>query len=191
MGLSIYYSGTIRHPSLIDKLMAEGADICQGLNWSFNLFNGNNADKLKGICFGPENCEPIFLSFLPNGRMCSPVSLMFSDIYKQRGLDDELMYTTATKTQFAGPDAHMAIIKLLHYFAKKYFSVFKLSDEGMYWETGDPNVLLRQFSKYDFLINAVGEELSKMKAIPGETTFSLADRIEKMLLLRFPSLRSQ
>jgi hypothetical protein len=181
MGLSIHYSGHIRHYAMIDELVEEAEDICQNLGWTCHIIDGNNADKLKGICFSPEGSESIFLTFLTNGRMCSPVNLMNKDIYEGNNLDRELLYTTSTKTQYAGPDAHIAIIKLLRYLKEKYFSAFELLDEGMYWETMDEKVLLEQFAKYEFLLNVVTAALSEMKTVPGETAGSLADRIEKML----------
>jgi hypothetical protein len=181
MGLSIHYSGQIRQTALVDELVAETKDICQTLGWIYHIIDGNNTDKLKGICFSPEGCEPIFLTFLPSGRMYSPVNLMNKDIYEENDLDRELLYTTSTKTQYAGPDAHIAVIKLLRHLKEKYFSVFELNDEGMFWETMDKKVLLGQFAKYEFLLNAVTGALSEMKAVPGETAISLADRIEEML----------
>lgn len=181
MGLSIHYSGTIKDTALIDELITEVADICQSLNWTYHIINEPNADQLNGICFYPENCEAIFLTFLPGGRMCSPVNLMNRDIYEENGLESELIYTTSTKTQFAGSDAHIAIIKLLRYLKEKYFSVFELDDEGMYWETMDEKVFLNQFARYEFLLDAVADALTGMIAVPGETPLSLADRIEKLL----------
>jgi hypothetical protein len=185
MGLSIHYSGTIKDTARIDELTAEVADICQSLNWTYHIIKEPNADQLNGICFSPEKCEPIFLTFLPGGRLCSPVNLMNRDLYENNGLDTELVYTTSTKTQFAGPDAHMAVIKLLRYLKEKYFSVFELDDEGMYWETMDSTIFLKQFAKHEFLLNAVADALSEMKAVPGETALSLADRIEKILKVKF------
>ncbi len=185
MGLSIHYSGTIKSPDLVDELVNETSDICDSLDWSYHILKQPNSDQLKGIIFSPDNCEPVVLTFLPNGRMCSPFNIMNKDIYDQHDLDPELIYTTSTKTQFAGPDAHQAIIKLLRYLKEKYFSSFDLNDEGMYWETMDKNILLTQFAKYDFLLNAVAGALSEMKAVPGETPLSLADRIEQVLKNRF------
>jgi hypothetical protein len=185
MGLSIHYSGRIRDYTVIEEMMTEVTDICENLNWTYHILDGNNTDHLRGICFSPEGCEPIFLTFLLNGRMCSPVNLMHKDIYEENDLDRELLYTTSTKTQFAGPDAHMAVIKLLRYLKGKYFAAFELNDEGMYWETLDEKILLGQFAKYDFLLNAVSEALSSMEALPGENAGSLADRIEKMLKDKF------
>jgi hypothetical protein len=180
MGLSIHYSGRLRHYSSIDELMAETTDICQTLDWTYHVIDGNNTDDLKGICFAPEGCEPVFLTFLPTGRMCSPVNLMNKDLYEKNGLDHELMYITSTNTQYAGQDAHMAIIKLLKHLKEKYFSEFELSDEGMYWETMDEKIFLKQFARYELLVNSSASALSEMKAVPGESATSLADRIEEL-----------
>ena len=180
MGLSIHYSGTIKQVELVDALTAETKDICESFKWTFHLFDGNNTDKIKGICFSPAECEPVFLTFLPGGKMCSPINLMHPDIYEENGLDPELIYTTSTKTQFAGIDAHKAIIKLFRYLKEKYFSAFELSDEGLYWETNDEKVLQSQFDKYGFILDSFSAVLSEMKAVPGETAGSLADRIEEM-----------
>lgn len=185
MGLSIHYSGTIKDAVLVDDLITEVADICQSLHWTYTIIKEPNTDQLNGICFSPEECEPVFLTFIPGGRMCSPVNLMNRDIYALNGLDAALIYTTSTKTQFAGPDAHIAVIRLLHYLNEKYFSVFELSDERMYWETMDEKILISQFARYEFLLNAVVDALSEMKTIPGEAPLSLADRIEKMLKDKF------
>jgi hypothetical protein len=121
VGLSIHYSGTIKDSDLIDELIAEVSDICQSLSWTYRIIKEPNPDQLNGICFSPEKCEPVFLTFLPGGRMCSPVNLMNRDIYEANELDAELIYTTSTKTQFAGADAHVAVIKLLRYLKEKYF----------------------------------------------------------------------
>ena len=181
MGLSIHYSGKIRHPDLIEELNAEVADICNSLDWTFHIIKEPDEDQLNGICFSPEGCEPVFLTFLPGGRICSPVNLMNRDIYENNELDKELVYTTSIKTQYAGPDAHMAVIKLLRYLKEKYFEKFELDDEGKFWETNDKQILLEQFARYEFLLNTVSESLSNMKAIPGESPESLTDRIEKVL----------
>lgn len=181
MGLSIHYSGKIRKKSLINELISETADICNSLQWTYHIIKELNEDQLNGICFSPEGCEPVFLTFLPGGRMCSPVNLMNRDIYDGNELDKELMYTTSTKTQYAGPDAHIAVIKLLRYLKEKYFEKFELDDEGRFWETNDKKVLLEQFARYELLLNTVTDALSNMNAVPDEPLESLADRIEKVL----------
>lgn len=62
---------------------------------------------------------------------------------------------------------------------------FSLMDEGNYWETGDAKILYAQFKIYNQLLNAVSDALSDFKAMPGETHFLLAERIEKILNGKF------
>ena len=181
MGLSIHYSGKIRKKSLINELISETADICKSLAWTYHIINKPNEENLRGICFFPEGSELVFLTFLINGRICSPVNLMNRNIYDSNGLDKELIYTTSTKTQYAGPDAHIAIIKLLHHLDKKYLENFMVNDEGMFWETNDEIVLQNQFSRYEFALNVVTDALSSMQRIPNENAESLVERIENLL----------
>jgi hypothetical protein len=185
MGLSIHYYGQISQYEKIDELITEVADISQSLGWTSQIIREPNPDKINGICFSPEGSEPIFLTFLPGGRLCSPINLMCRDIYQENGLDTELLYTTSTKTQYAGYDAHVAVIKLLRYLKEKYFSVFEMTDEGMYWETNDEKVLKSQFDRYNFIVNSFADALSEMKSIPCESPTSLADRIEELFKRKF------
>ena len=91
------------------------------------------------------------------------------------------MFTTTAKTQYAGPDAHIAILKLLKHISAKYLESFTLSDEGSYWETGDEKILYAQFKKYEKALNFVQKSLQNFAAVPGEPATSLAERIEKIL----------
>lgn len=185
MGLSIHYSGWLRNESLLEELISETEDICKSLGWPYNIIREPNPEQINGICFSPENCEPVFLTFLSGGRLCSLVNLMNKDIYDGNVLDKELMFTASTKTQYAGMDAHIAVIKLLRYYKEKYFENFELSDEGNYWETNDVKELELQFARYNFIVNSVTEALSKMPKIEGESATSLADRIEEMFKKKF------
>lgn len=181
MGLSIHYSGKIRKKSLINELISETADICKSLAWTYHIINMPNEDNLKGICFSPEGSEPIFLTFLANGRICSPINLMNRNIYDSNGLDKELIYTTSSKTQYAGFESHIAIIKLLRYLERKYLENFTVLDEGMFWETNDKIILQKQFSRYEVALNIVTETLSGLNRIPNENKESLIERIENLL----------
>jgi hypothetical protein len=181
VGLSIHYSGIIRSMNMLDELITETADICQSLGWTYHVINEAGDDKLKGIIFSPVNCETVMLTFLPDGRICSFVNLMNRDMYDGVQFDKDLMYTTSTKTQFAGAEAHMALIKLLHYLKEKYFKEFELQDESQYWETGDEKILLRNFARYEYALEFVKNTLTEMKAEAGEKTESLISQIEKLL----------
>jgi hypothetical protein len=178
MGLSIHYNGYIRNMQLLDGLIEETADVCKNLDWHCQFIDNH---ELKGVLFAPNECEPIFLTFTPEGRLCSPVNLMMRDLYDKEGLDADLLYTTSTKTQFAGADAHKALIRLLRYLSKKYLSIFELSDEGCYWETDDDAVLQAQFARYNAALDMITGVLSTIDAVPGETPATLAERIERLL----------
>ncbi|MDQ6843210.1 MAG: hypothetical protein M3Z92_02500 [Bacteroidota bacterium] len=182
MGLSIHYSGCIRDKALVDPLIEEVKDICETLEWKSQTFDD---DKIKGICFAPEGSEPVFLTFNQNGRLLSPINIVVKEIYDGVQLDKDLIFTTSTKTQYAGPDAHIAIIKLLKHISGKYFNDFTLSDEGYYWETGDEKILLNQFQKYNAAIDSFCEALEGLTAVSGEAAESLADRIESLLRKKF------
>lgn len=192
MGLSIYYKGNIKNYQLINALTEEVKDICGSLQWSYHIFEQSAAtivendidhtpEHLKGIMFSPAECEPVSLTFLPNGKLSSLMNLMAKDMYDE----PEWIYHVATKTQYAGPDVHIAVIKLLKYLQPKYFEVFELTDEGEYWETMNEKILLAQFKKYNFLVNSFADALSGLPAMPGETAESLADRIEKLFRDKF------
>ena len=169
MGLSIHYNGIIKDGSLIPKLVDEVKDICNSLQWKYHLFD----DVLvKGICFSPPECEPLFFTFSKSGVLCSPVLLQY-DIHPAT--------TISVKTQFAGMDVHKAVIKLLKHLKANYFSEFELSDEGYYWETGDETILKKRFREYEFLLDTVCEALQDLISMPGETAETLADRLERFL----------
>jgi hypothetical protein len=194
MGLSIHYWGKIKDYDLIDAMTAEVEDICKSLNWRHRVFDtkksklkpGETAKKytphdVKGISFTPEESETAFLTFLPDGRLCSPLKL----IYYDPATNDLMIEVIHTKTQFAGPDTHIAILKLLHYLKEKYFESFELNDEGYYWENWDEKILLSQFTRYNFILEKVSNALADVKLAPGESAESLGDKIEEILKKKF------
>lgn len=182
MGLSIHYSGYILNKEMLNPLIEEVSDICRTLDWSTHVYDN---DEIKGVSFAPEGSEPVFLTFNHEGRTLSPVSIITKDIYDGVRLDKELMFTTSTKTQFAGIDAHIAIIKLLKHLSKKYLRDFALTDEGSYWETGDEKILQRQFENYNAAMNFFSEALQDLSAFSSETPESIVERIERLLKEKF------
>jgi hypothetical protein len=185
MGLSIHYSGSIKKISLINDLIIETADICNILDWKYHVIEKRNEFSLHGIIFSPSDCEPVMLTFLTNRKMCSFINLKHRDIFDGVQVKKSLLYTISTKTQFAGADAHIALIKLLRYLSGKYFKEFKLIDEGMYWETNDESIFRKQFARYEIAMDLFEHTLKNMKKIPGETGQSLAKRIEDELKERW------
>src|SRR6266508_4286767 len=147
MGLSIHYSGKIKNTDLIPNLVEEVKDICISLQWKYHLFDD---ELVKGICFSPPECEPLFFTFSKTGVLCSPVLLQYK-IHPAT--------TISVKTQFAGIEAHKAVIKLLKHLKAKYFTEFELNDEGGYWESDDEQILQQQFRNYELILDTVSEAL--------------------------------
>lgn len=180
MGLSIHYRGNIKNEKLIDPLIEEVKDICESLDWEYDVFDD---DTFKGISFAPNDCEPVFLTFNKIKQLSSPILYQY---------DIEPATIISVKTQFAGTDAHIAIINLFRYLENLYFDNFHMDDEGNYWESGDEAALQLQFKKYNTFLNLVENTLKEMKEVPGETKESLVFRInaiiqKKMNDLKYPT----
>lgn len=182
MGLSIHYSGYILKKEMLDPLIEEVTDICKSLNWVSHTFDD---DEIKGVCFAPEGSEPVFLTFNKEGRTLSPINILAKDIYDDIQISKNLIFTTSTKTQYAGVDTHIAIVKLLKHLSKKYLTNFTLTDEGYYWETGDKKILREQFEKYSAAMHTFCEALKDLPPNQGETAESLGDRLERLLIEKF------
>lgn len=162
MGLSFHYSGRIARPEKLQDLIEEVEDIAKAYNWKYTVFDRQFPEgtvgkptynqNIYGILFTPPECETIFICFLSNGRMSSPVHLEFwgkTDQQEER----EYLYRLSVKTQFAGIETHKFIIQLFRYLNGKYFADFKLSDEGEYWETNNDDVLKANFRRYNELLD--------------------------------------
>lgn len=181
MGLSIHYNGTIKDRALLPQLAAEMKDICESLGWDYHYFDPGEEDTLEGIYFSPAECEPLFLTFTPEGRLLSPISQITRDMLLQNGLDPELIYTISCKTQYAGMDVHIALIRLFRYLKEKYFSLFDMNDEGGYWETDERELLQQQFTRYETAMASMAEMLQELRAAGRSSPESIACRIEELL----------
>ena len=178
MGLSIHYTGHLLNKEMLEPLMEEVTDICQSLNWKSQTIDD---DEIKGVIFSPKGSEPICLTFNEDGRTLSPINIMAKDIYDGVRIPKELYFTASTKTQYAGIEAHIAIIKLLKYISQKYLEYFTVNDEGYYWETGDEKLLQEQFDNFNAAIDTFCDAIEDLASLPGEKPESLADRIERIL----------
>jgi len=177
MGLTIHYHGRIKSQSLIPELVTEVEDICQTMNWKYNLtdrlLEGVPEDYLgllgagtgegfraQGISFQVlEDSEWVSLCFGPDGMTLSPMALYRPDLTDWS--DDMLAHYSFTKTQFAGVESHITICRLLKYLAGKYFLYFKVNDEGDYYETEDLHALEKKFGVYGEVLDQVSTALQK------------------------------
>ncbi len=127
---------------------------------------------MYGLVFTPEGSETVPIVFLSNGKMVSPA------VVKLCGLDWEYLYYIAVKTQFAGELVHKVIVHIFKHLQEKgYFSKFEMTDEGQYWETGDEDVLHKQFERYNMLLDSFEFGL---KNFPANKKENFDDYIQRM-----------
>jgi len=79
MGLCIYYSGSFRDPALLPDMIEELKDISEEFKWNYHVYEtefppdgfgkAEYNQKTYGISLSPPECEPLWFSFLSNGRM--------------------------------------------------------------------------------------------------------------------------
>lgn len=191
MGLTIYYSGKLRNPDLISDLVQEAADIAQSMQWSYEILEDDPDVPVSGILVAPEGSEPLWLTFHKEGFMCNP--MLYDHVLQVEGQEipadaEQFLFT---KTQYAGVEAHMAMIRLMRHLSQKYFEHFELHDESQYWETNDEALCRQRFDTYNRIVDMVGTALDEMTFDPEESQESVLERIEKMLTERFGAKRME
>lgn len=190
MGLSIHYSGMLRSPDVLPSLIEEAADIAESLHWPYECVEKTTAIPVSGILIAPDGSEPLWLTFHEEGFMCNPMLYEYVLKVEGKGIPKEAESWLFTKTQYAGVDAHIAMIKLLRYLSQQYFSRLELHDESKYWETNDEALCREIFSKYDFMIKEVGAALNELEIDPNADQETVIGMIEKMLNEKFGLRRS-
>lgn len=190
MGLTIHYSGKLRNPAILPSLIEEAADISQTMQWPYEVIDKTPDVPVGGILIAPEGSEPLWLTFHEEGFMCNPMLYAYVQEVEGKGIPQEAEQWLFTKTQYAGVEVHMALIRLMRHLSQKYFEKFEVHDESQYWETNDEDLCRKRFGEYNLIIGMVGDALESLKIDPTETSESIADKIEKLLFERFGMKRS-
>ena len=190
MGLSIHYSGRFREGASLHRMIQDVKDVAQVNDWKYLVFDEAFPegppesdvpdDRFYGIAFTPDQCETIFLTFLSNRRMSSPVSLEAFGPASGHP-DEKFIYMLSAKTQFAGVETHRLIINLFRYLGKNYFEDFEMLDEGSYWETGDIKVLTETFQRYNELMDEFSFAVDHIDHLEGDSTESYIERIVRWI----------
>lgn len=170
MGVTIYYSGTLKTPESVHNLITEVSDIARSNNWKYQIigdswedevtfemdlqneeeprFSGNSG--LKGIVVQahPE-LSGLSLLFDRDGA-CRTLTEMARDMH-ERNTGAQI------STQDAGINAHIRIIGLLQYVADKYLEDWELEDDSGFAVHGNRNQAVKVFEAVDDAIQAVTE----------------------------------
>jgi len=175
MGLTIHYRGNLKSAELLPDLINEIVDIVKIYDWKYDIFEKEYPDNkfyeesfndAYGIVFSPPKCEPVYLTFLSDGKMANPFYLKYYKEDKENG--KKMTYWVFTKTQYAGIEVHKVIIQLFRYISKKYLVDFEMMDEGRYWETNDVQVLQESFARYNFIMDKFAEALDSFTEIEND-----------------------
>jgi hypothetical protein len=179
MSISIHYAGRIKNITWIPELTKEVEHICKTMRWKATPIYMGEA-RVNGIVFAPRRSEMVCFTFTRTGRLISPHGLMDIHIPVSEVLSQEHSYMCHTKTSWAGPDVHMAVIELIRYVTGKYFEEFTLYDEAMFWETNDKKKLLERFGAYNAAPDTADDAISVFKS-PRKGRESALVRLETIL----------
>ncbi len=164
MGLTISYRGTLRNPQDLELMLNDVTDKCMEFDWHFMPIHRSSIMPVRGVMITPPGSEPIWLTFSLNGHMYNPSHFIYSKHPKREMINEERHRWIFTKTQKAGVETHMAIIKFFQYLKATYFEDFELLDDSQYWETGEVYVCLIRFDEFeeigtktDALLNFLGD----------------------------------
>lgn len=137
-GVTIHYEGTVRSASDVAAVVATARSFAKQYGWKVE---DASAEHRKHVRVGAEKNEPYEgkltgIVFYP-AELCEPVWLQFGD---------DLFFQNYVKTQFAGADIHVAIIKLFDQL-KPLLKSLRVDDDGGYWEKRDRSGLDDHFAK--------------------------------------------
>jgi hypothetical protein len=201
MSITLHYKGSLNEQKDVGKLRDQLTDFAQTLGWRHEDWNesrpnhrgnpllmkedGSGLDgrwPLRGITLYPhEDCEPLFLTFGPDGSLIHPRRLLLaeSESREERWL--------STKTQFAPIEVHTGIIKLLQHLKKRYISDLEVHDEGGYWESGDIHQLKQRLDSITHALDVLGNALREDQPLlgRGSSPEELAGMIEKIFRGKF------
>lgn len=196
MGITVHYKGKIKDLHLVDDVIDELKDISEIMSWKYTVMNEdwekpNTAEivrhedrieitghlPLKGIRINPHpDCESLSILFDKNGNLRDVLGMAIN--HKEN--KDSAAGFLSVKTQFAPPEIHVSIIKLLKYLKNKYIPVLEVIDEGRYWDTEDKNLLIEKISflskkmdQVEEIISSIQENLNKL---PADEAIKLLER---------------
>jgi hypothetical protein len=149
LGITIHFEGKLRNERCLSEAVPIAEEYANKLKWPWETIDEvevtlprvrdekdwDYTGPVRGIALFPhEDCEPVRLQF-------------DSDLYVQE----------YTKTQFAGPEIHIAVVTLLRSL-EPLFEQLEIVDEGEYWDGSDAQ---RLRSLIDGCNEAIAEELAK------------------------------
>jgi hypothetical protein len=162
MGITLHFKGKLKNKEEINSLKDDLIDIAEIMQWEWDSLDEDWTKPttakleinelqteiighlpLKGIELKLHpHCESLTLYFDKEGNLSTPFSLIMMNEGK---LNPEESYISV-KTQFAPPDIHISIVKLLEFLKNRYIPDLEVIDEGGYWNSRDKTLLIEKIS---------------------------------------------
>lgn len=178
MGITIHFKGRLNNLASVETLVDDLKDISRTMNWEYYLMDEawekpctaklelqeNRAEiighlPLKGISINLHpHCERLPILFDARGNLRTMIGMI---MINEGELAPDRAYVSIKK-QFAPPDIHISIIKLLQFLKKRYIPNLEVLDEGEYWETGDRERLFRQIRLIEEKLDILEEVFSSL-----------------------------
>ena len=196
MGITIFYKGKLNNMQHVNSVVDELNDISEIMNWEKTILDNdwnqpNTAElirhenriditghiPLKGIRINLHpDCEPLSIFFDKQGNLQDILGMVLNHEENEDSFNRHL----SVKTQFASPNIHISIIKLLKFLKNKYISDLDVFDEGGYWETENQELLEQKINfinekldKVEEIITTIQEDLSRL---PREEAIKLLEK---------------
>ena len=137
-GVTIYYEGRAADTAAVERILVAASDEAKSNGWqsceasSPDVSMKRIVDEkdvsyrgaIRGIVIQPQlGCEPIYLQF-----------------------DSNMFMQDFVKTQFAGPEVHVQVVRLFKRI-QPLLSSLKIEDEGGYWDSGNKATLQGHLAK--------------------------------------------
>ena len=145
MGVTIHFEGQLTSEAAYQALVGLVSSIAEAKGWLTEPIASGEVTLLRvrdeedWDYTGPVKGIVVYLH-----EDCDPVRLEF---------DRDLYLQEFTKTQFAGVQIHLDVLKLLK-ATQPLFRNLKVEDEGEWWETEDTHILTEHFSRSQKAIEA-------------------------------------
>lgn len=148
MGITVHFEGRLRDDASLAAAIQVATDYARAKGWRVEPLEAEEVTlervrdeepwtyvgPVQGVVLYPhEDCEPVRLEF-----------------------DRELYVQDYTKTQFAGPQVHAAVIDLLRRL-EPLFRTLQVTDEAEFWESGDEAALEANFAASAKALAAIRE----------------------------------
>lgn len=180
MGITIHYSGKIDNKNDILDLVDELMDFADISKWDYRVID---EPQLTGIIlYIHPDSESFSLTFDNKGELKSYFT--YQDESGREAIKE--INPLFVKTQFAGVQTHITIIKLLQYIKKRYISNLEVKDEGKFWDTGDVKLLKERFTYLKKALEKTEAMFLTEELSSGiESDEQLLDRIETIIKMAF------